>query len=77
VSYRIEDFTSSPDHPGQTYSFGINPAKTAATLRRMADDLERKGGTLVDRVTVVEKAAVDNWAATTVILRLHVPWEGP
>lgn len=69
MSYRIQDFTSD----GLPYPFSVTPAKTAATLRRMADDLERKGGTTVRGVTVVEKAVVDGWAATTVILRLHVP----
>lgn len=73
MRYSAEDFTAE----GIPYPFGLHPGKAAATLRRMADDLERKDGTLISGVTVVERAVIDNWAATTVILRLHVPKESP
>ena len=78
MRYSAEDFAWQGTSP---IPFGCDPRRVAATLRRMACDLERTGArsltTMVTGVTVVEKASIDNWAATTVILRLHVPKERP
>lgn len=61
---------SRPIKPTISYCFGIDPASSAAELRRLADRIEN-GEVFVRAARVLTAASRDEFASTTVRLSLH------